>query len=585
MYLSIKLVATQPSLASFPPELLDHLISYISNPSDLLSLALTSSTFRAIVIPFHLHYRTIRCVTDDSEMWNHLLESQRRLQHVHALQLYRSTSSSSVVLSNCLPRILRNEGEAPPAASSLTLSAISQMTHLKSLAWLRRDSEYFWPLGFSNSRYVERAEFDNLAEEFWDTVLQHCHELQEVVARSFYGCCDCAAQRGGPRTLTKLFNLRGLTSLSYEFYYCTRDGHSEFNSSPLISFLASNPELQLLRVLAPFMAPGGEQRVNLQELFHLRLPSLRTFSLAGKIETIPAPLLIGFFDANPLLEYVHLGQIVRIEMNPTASPTHLLPLLKHISAYQLEVLTWFWGDLPDGTVRPLVSMGVSCPLYGGSGYISFLDKMSTAVGKGLNALSMCFWVDRPLVHWADLIAHIGSTCPNLRRLNIDRFPASKDVSLIGAPIHSPQNSPDYWSGFSALGKLELLTVPKGFFTHIATGTKETDWKPRLDRDAMLELTRTCPSLRLINGRINVHFREHIGLIYLRPATGTAEQCKVTEYSNKEGSTFAVELSDEGQSTDFSWQLYLANTNYSRTETGEDLWRIFLPHYDNLRFTH
>ncbi|KIO31198.1 hypothetical protein M407DRAFT_241897 [Tulasnella calospora MUT 4182] len=99
---------------------------------------------------------------------------------------------------------------------------------------------------------------------------------------------------------------------------------------------------------------------------------------------------------------------------------------------------------------------------------------------------------------------------------------------------------------------------------------------------MLELTSTCPSLRLINGpRVpkGGFIRRKGTLIYLRPAGGPAEQIDLAKPRyNKEGRTTVIEILDEGRSTDFTWQLYSVVG-----PAGEDVWKAFLPCCDNLRF--
>lgn len=172
-----------------PLELLDYLASFILNPSDLLSLAITNSTFRDTIIPFHLHYRNVRCSVDDSAMWNHLLENARSLQNVHSLELHPTTlNRNNVLCVKSLPPIHRAV-TAPRPDPSLPLSAIKGMVHLKSVAWrgLRYD------MGFS------QPGLGSFLEECWNTLSKHSWDLKEVTARSSPGCCDCALQKGGQR--------------------------------------------------------------------------------------------------------------------------------------------------------------------------------------------------------------------------------------------------------------------------------------------------------------------------------------------------------------------------------------------------
>ncbi|KAI0310669.1 hypothetical protein OF83DRAFT_1040784, partial [Amylostereum chailletii] len=55
-----------------PPEIQDAIVDNIESRSDLLSLALTCTTFRDIVVPNHLHFRTIISPYPNTPLWNRL---------------------------------------------------------------------------------------------------------------------------------------------------------------------------------------------------------------------------------------------------------------------------------------------------------------------------------------------------------------------------------------------------------------------------------------------------------------------------------------------------------------------------------
>ncbi|KIJ53607.1 hypothetical protein M422DRAFT_107211, partial [Sphaerobolus stellatus SS14] len=55
-----------------PFELLEYIIHNIENVSDLLSFALTSRAFCALIIPWHIEYRWISCHHGRTNLWKTL---------------------------------------------------------------------------------------------------------------------------------------------------------------------------------------------------------------------------------------------------------------------------------------------------------------------------------------------------------------------------------------------------------------------------------------------------------------------------------------------------------------------------------
>src|SRR6266849_10034420 len=60
-------------LLRLPFDILDHLVETLERP-DLLSLALSCSTWKNIIIPYHLEYREISLSPDHHSIWRHLAE-------------------------------------------------------------------------------------------------------------------------------------------------------------------------------------------------------------------------------------------------------------------------------------------------------------------------------------------------------------------------------------------------------------------------------------------------------------------------------------------------------------------------------
>lgn len=59
-------------LTNNPPELLDHICSFIDKPKDLLAVSLTSKQFYQLVVPTHIQFRIIRCDVRRRDLWKHL---------------------------------------------------------------------------------------------------------------------------------------------------------------------------------------------------------------------------------------------------------------------------------------------------------------------------------------------------------------------------------------------------------------------------------------------------------------------------------------------------------------------------------
>lgn len=91
----------------FPLELVEHISSFVLDPRDLLSLALTERLLVAVV-QNHLQFRTIRCGFRRSDLWAHLVESPDIAVQVTCLEIIEEdpgelTVTSPVLLPNLGP--------------------------------------------------------------------------------------------------------------------------------------------------------------------------------------------------------------------------------------------------------------------------------------------------------------------------------------------------------------------------------------------------------------------------------------------------------------------------------------------------
>jgi hypothetical protein len=62
-------------LSAQPPELLDHICSYIDSPEDLLTLSLISKHFCSLIIPNHIEFRRIHCDIRRVSVWKKLADN------------------------------------------------------------------------------------------------------------------------------------------------------------------------------------------------------------------------------------------------------------------------------------------------------------------------------------------------------------------------------------------------------------------------------------------------------------------------------------------------------------------------------
>ncbi|KZO99183.1 hypothetical protein CALVIDRAFT_534731 [Calocera viscosa TUFC12733] len=78
-------LALPPSATSFPNELWSMIISFLLSLDDLLSMALASRKLAVLVIPVHLHHRSLRCRFRDELLWKELASSPAKCAALHRL--------------------------------------------------------------------------------------------------------------------------------------------------------------------------------------------------------------------------------------------------------------------------------------------------------------------------------------------------------------------------------------------------------------------------------------------------------------------------------------------------------------------
>lgn len=163
-------------LLRLPFDILDHLVESLERP-ELLSLALSCSTWKNIIIPYHLEYREISLSVDHHSVWRHLAERPSLAANVRKLVITEPDSyypTLSFMPVNCFRWQVPTTLVAPLLGG--TLSPAQQ-----------RD----YPLrAFRNMRLLNTLEFENISRwsqgspDTLSLVLAHIPSVENLVLRS-----------------------------------------------------------------------------------------------------------------------------------------------------------------------------------------------------------------------------------------------------------------------------------------------------------------------------------------------------------------------------------------------------------------
>jgi len=74
-------------LSELSPELLEEIVVYLTAPSHLLSLALTSKALHSAIVPNHIEFRHIRTSLRNNSFWNFLTERPLLASYIHGLEI------------------------------------------------------------------------------------------------------------------------------------------------------------------------------------------------------------------------------------------------------------------------------------------------------------------------------------------------------------------------------------------------------------------------------------------------------------------------------------------------------------------
>ncbi|KAF8501820.1 hypothetical protein BU17DRAFT_25763, partial [Hysterangium stoloniferum] len=79
---------------TLPQELVDIILSHVEDRRDLLSLALTSKSFKAIIVPSWLDFIHIRCDSRRIHIWQSLASRPHLAARTRALELINELGGS-----------------------------------------------------------------------------------------------------------------------------------------------------------------------------------------------------------------------------------------------------------------------------------------------------------------------------------------------------------------------------------------------------------------------------------------------------------------------------------------------------------
>lgn len=173
-------------LLGLSPELKDVIASNLREYSDLLSTALTHSSFRDVIIPHHLHYPSICCGPNSIDCFDHLLENRRRADNVQVLRILNLT--------------WQQKG-APwfnPAAYSyqsrnyILPKAIASFPNLRSFKLVEDHMQ-----GFSDHR-------DDRETAIWEKLQSSCPHLEGMDIDGLFACPSCPRVVGDSRRIPSM---------------------------------------------------------------------------------------------------------------------------------------------------------------------------------------------------------------------------------------------------------------------------------------------------------------------------------------------------------------------------------------------
>ncbi|KAJ6604043.1 hypothetical protein B0H10DRAFT_2229469 [Mycena sp. CBHHK59/15] len=416
-----------------PPELVNHTVSFIPRPRDLLSLALTAKSLHGIIIPQHLEFRVVCCDARRAALWKALAAQPGLASRFHTLEIVTESDSAPADTARiAVPRsIIEAEGDSALAKCTVIQSvgkavigcdagcvdalcaAIPNMSGLTRFCW---DHPGFMRL------HDPKAIFSAVA--------QNCVNVRELEVR-FHDGNLAFDDVSGP-----LWRLTNLTRLSITLMSIPMNtSREQRHLAQLLEMLSECPQLQDLRFtyacrrsisLYALFAQGGSwphlKRLVIDGDIDIASPN-RDYSAAKdflrrhpQLEILSLPYSFEL----PLPPMPHLRWLLLPEFADKSSGNPTFPLLEHVSmtgiysSPQTDILSIFT------TIRRLPSLN--------SVAVSFVDP------KALDNLSQTF--------------------PQIERLSLLKSPWNDDRMLAKSTLLPSEECLAILTSFQALTHLD-----------------------------------------------------------------------------------------------------------------------------------
>ncbi|KAJ7456158.1 hypothetical protein FB451DRAFT_1564745 [Mycena latifolia] len=301
-----------------PPELLDAIASLIPLPKDLLSLALVSKIFHAIIIPQHLEFRVVRCDAGWPSLWNALTEHPALAGRIMSLELRHEPVVPSLSAQSLVPKSLPSVKDTPietchsiPSKKcnhhclDALCSAISLMPALERFCF---DQPSFAKL--------------HAIEPIFGAVLAYCRNLREVEIR-FRERKPSFASISAPVSFcgfflkrmlnlaNKLWELANLTRVSIMVKRPMAMDSAHKYLTDMFKMLSRCPHLEHLRLASEIWGPPAHLSALLA---NISWPHLRRFIIKGDLTFSSGPAATAFLSRHPQLETLSLHE--RVDLPP-----------------------------------------------------------------------------------------------------------------------------------------------------------------------------------------------------------------------------------------------------------------------------
>ncbi|KAH8986582.1 hypothetical protein EDB92DRAFT_1242075 [Lactarius akahatsu] len=300
-------------LLRLPLDTLELIAEALDDRPDLLSLALTCSTWKSIIIPRHLEYREILLSVDHLSIWKHLAERPSLAANVRRLVISDSEFYHPGVY---LTPISGSRWQLPT-------TLLDNLPDSSSLYDQQSDYPF---IALRNMRLLKTLEFENIyrwcqgSPDVLSLFLAHIPTVEHLVLRSSrsHGT-EAETSSDDTQQLWELPNLKSavLTGMPWERKYLR----------PFRSALLSTSSLQVLH-LPHFVGYGPDIASLLDEC---RFPSLTELNLGWGWTFDTYPYAQRFLEVHPTIETLTWSYAYNVHLQPGS-----LPRLKHLSVSHLS---------------------------------------------------------------------------------------------------------------------------------------------------------------------------------------------------------------------------------------------------------